>query len=40
LQQRAPQHPWLASNGDWPDYPSSFRKLNPFASEKGAVDND
>lgn len=40
LQQRAPQHPWLADPGNWPDYPSNFRKLNPFASEKGAVDND
>lgn len=40
LQQRAPQHPWLTDGDDWPNYPSSFRKLNPFASEKGAVDND
>ena len=36
LQQNDPQHPWLS--GDWPDYPSSFRKLNPFAGEKSAVD--
>jgi outer membrane protein assembly factor BamD len=36
LQQNDPQHPWLS--GDWPDYPSSIRKLNPFASEKSAVD--
>lgn len=40
LQQRAPQHPWLSDKGNWPDYPSNFRKLNPFASEKGAIDND
>lgn len=36
LQQNDPQHPWLS--GDWPDYPSSLRKLNPFAGEKSAVD--
>lgn len=36
LQQNDPQHPWLS--GDWPDYPSSIRRLNPFASEKSAVD--
>ncbi|MFZ5635531.1 MAG: outer membrane protein assembly factor BamD [Pseudomonadota bacterium] len=40
LQQRDPRHPWLKGDGDWPDYPSTFRKLNPFASEKGAVDMD
>ncbi len=38
LQQTSPQHPWLA--GEWPDYPSTFRKLNPFAGEKSALDND
>ncbi|GAB2493942.1 outer membrane protein assembly factor BamD [Pseudoxanthomonas sangjuensis] len=38
LQQNDPQHPWL--QGDWPDYPSSLRRLNPFAGEKSAVDND
>lgn len=38
LQQNDPQHPWLA--GEWPDYPSSLRRLNPFAGEKSAVDND
>ena len=38
LQQNAPNHPYLS--GDWPDYPSNLRKLNPFAAEKGAVDND
>ncbi len=36
LAQNEPQHPWLS--GDWPDYPSSLRKLNPFAGEKSAVD--
>lgn len=36
LQQNDPQHPWLS--GDWPDYPSPIRKLNPFAGEKSAVD--
>ena len=38
LQQNDPQHPYLS--GDWPDYPSTFRKLNPFAGEKSAADND
>ncbi|HEX2082212.1 MAG TPA: outer membrane protein assembly factor BamD [Xanthomonadaceae bacterium] len=38
LQQNDPNHPWLS--GDWPDYPSNFRKLNPFAGEKSALDND
>ena len=36
LEQNDPKHPWL--RGEWPDYPSSFRKLNPFAGEKSAVD--
>ena len=38
LQQNAPDHPYLA--GDWPDYPSNLRKLNPFAGGKSALDND
>lgn len=38
LQQNQPDHPYLA--GKWPDYPSKFRKLNPFAGEKSALDND
>jgi outer membrane protein assembly factor BamD len=38
LQQNQPNHPYLT--GDWPDYPSNFRKLNPFAGEKSALDND
>lgn len=37
LQQNAPNHPYLS--GDWPDYPSNLRKLNPFAGEKSALDN-
>lgn len=35
LQQNAPTHPWL--RGDWPDYPSKFRTLNPFSAEKSAA---
>lgn len=38
LQQIAPNHPYLA--GEWPDYPGNLRKLNPFAGEKSALDND
>lgn len=38
LEQNEPGHPYLA--GNWPDYPSNLRKLNPFAAEKSAVDND
>ena len=38
LQQNDPQHPYLSAK--WPDYPSTFRKLNPFAGEKSAADND
>ena len=37
LQQNDPNHPYLS--GDWPDYPSNLRKLNPFAGEKSALDN-
>jgi outer membrane protein assembly factor BamD len=37
LQQNDPTHPWLS--GDWPDYPSKFRTLNPFAKEKSAASN-
>ncbi|MFT3757229.1 MAG: outer membrane protein assembly factor BamD [Pseudoxanthomonas sp.] len=35
LQQNDPQHPWLS--GDWPKYPWTIRRLNPFAGEKSAV---
>ena len=38
LQQNEPNHPYLA--GKWPDYPSNWRKLNPFAGEKSALDNE
>ncbi|WP_379654948.1 outer membrane protein assembly factor BamD [Pseudoxanthomonas sp. UC19_8] len=38
LQMNDPQHPWLA--GKWPDFPSTMRKLNPFAGEKSALDNE
>lgn len=38
LQQNDPNHPWL--RGAWPDYPSKFRKLNPFAGERSALDNE
>ena len=38
LQQNEPNHPYFS--GDWPDYPSDWRKLNPFAGEKSALDND
>lgn len=37
LQQNDPSHPWL--QGDWPDFPSKYRRLNPFAGEKSALDN-
>lgn len=37
LQQNQPNHPYLA--GKWPDYPSNWRKLNPLAGEKSALDN-
>ena len=37
LEKNDPQHPWLT--GDWPDYPSKLRRLNPFAGEKSALDN-
>ena len=38
LQQNDPDHPYLADN--WPDYPWNIRKLNPFAGERSAIDND
>ena len=38
LQQNDPQHPYLS--GDWPDYPWTVRKLNPFAGEKSALDKN
>jgi outer membrane protein assembly factor BamD len=36
LQQNDPTHPWL--RGDWPDYPSKLRTLNPFAGDASAAD--
>ncbi len=38
LQQNEPNHPQLS--GNWPDYPANWRKLNPFAGERSAIDND
>lgn len=38
LQQNQPNHPYLT--GNWPDYPGNWRKLNPLAGEKSALDND
>jgi outer membrane protein assembly factor BamD len=38
LQQNEPSHPYLT--GEWPDYPSNLRKLNPFSGEKSALDNE
>ena len=37
LQQAEPGHPYLS--GNWPNFPSDWRKLNPFAREKSALDN-
>ncbi|MFP7722569.1 outer membrane protein assembly factor BamD [Lysobacter sp. A3-1-A15] len=38
LLQNDPNHPYL--RGDWPDYPSDWRKLNPFAGEQSPLDED
>lgn len=38
LEKNDPQHPWLS--GDWPKQPWNIRKLNPFAGDKSALDND
>ena len=35
LQQNDPNHPWL--RGDWPNYRSKVRTLNPFAGERPAL---
>ena len=37
LQANAPNHPYFS--GDWPDYPSTFRRLNPFAGEKSGAEH-
>ncbi|RDZ29587.1 outer membrane protein assembly factor BamD [Lysobacter silvisoli] len=39
LQQNEPEHAFLRNERNWPDYPSNWRKLNPFAGEKSALDN-
>ena len=36
LEKNDPTHPWLT--GDWPDYASRLRRLNPFAGEVSALD--
>ncbi|HST44513.1 MAG TPA: outer membrane protein assembly factor BamD, partial [Luteimonas sp.] len=36
LEANEPAHPYLS--GDWPNYPWTVRKLNPFAGEKSAID--
>lgn len=36
LQQNQPDHPYLA--GEWPDFPSTLLKLNPFAMEQSPID--
>jgi outer membrane protein assembly factor BamD len=38
LELNEPDHPYFS--GGWPDYPGNWRKLNPFAGEKSALDND
>jgi outer membrane protein assembly factor BamD len=37
LEKNNPAHPWL--RGDWPNFPSKFRRVNPFAGDKSALDN-
>lgn len=37
LEKNNPAHPWL--RGDWPGFPSKFRRINPFAGDKSALDN-
>ena len=39
LQQNDPNHPYLTGD-DWPDYPSTLRKLNPFAGDKSPLEMD
>jgi outer membrane protein assembly factor BamD len=38
LQQQAPNHGYL--RGDWPDYPSQLRRLNPFAGDRSALQTE
>ena len=35
LEQNDPSHPWL--KGNWPNYPSKLRTLNPFAGDSSAL---
>ena len=35
LELNEPDHPYFT--GNWPDYPWTIRKLNPFASERSAI---
>jgi outer membrane protein assembly factor BamD len=37
LEKNDPQHPWL--RGEWPDYPSHLRRLNPFSGDRSALDH-
>ncbi len=37
LEQNEPGHAYLS--GDWPDEPWKVRRLNPFATERTAIDN-
>lgn len=37
LELNDPQHPWL--RGEWPDFPSRYRRLNPFARERSPLDH-
>jgi len=39
LQQNDPNHPYLTGE-DWPDYPSTLRKLTPFAGDKSPLEMD
>lgn len=38
LEANQANHPWL--QGNWPSYPWSVRRLNPFAGEKSPLDYD
>ena len=35
LVQNDPSHPWL--KGNWPNYPSKLRTLNPFAGDSSVL---
>ncbi|MEO5566219.1 MAG: outer membrane protein assembly factor BamD [Luteimonas sp.] len=36
LEKNDPSHPWL--QGNWPNFSSKFRRINPFAGDKSALD--